>query len=283
MPERIANNHLTKNCRNVNKLTQAMKALKEEKGHGEKKEAGGQGSGQQADKGSTQTAKSQSEGSTQPASLYGSQTMVPSTWVFGQVPSTYGPPMTQVNPAFTAPSFMPMQWTALGMKHVNVSQVITLNLPGMFVPGSDAAQMGMLQDSRQMQWNSYQPPAMTNSMVQQSNTGAPGPFQSGYSMFPNHLRASDQGYVMGGVNQSSHSDRPSGGESNTAHTAVLTHAERETRIKELVGYNSSGHQAMTGYVQTTCSGETPKDNDEMSEKESSKQMDLFAARESCRW
>ena len=84
---------------------------------------------------------------------------------------------------------------------------------------------------------------------------------------------------MEGVNQSSRSERPSSGESNTvtAHTAVLTHAEREARIKELVGYNSSGHQAMTGYVQTTCSGETPKDNDEMSEKESSKQMDLFAA------
>jgi len=69
--------------------------------------------------------------------------------------------------------------TSPGMKHANVSQMAKLNPPGIFVPGSDAAQLGMLQDSRQMQWNSYQPPAMTNSMVQQSNTGAPGPFQSG--------------------------------------------------------------------------------------------------------
>ena len=38
-----------------------MKALKEEKGHGKKKEAGNHGSGQQADKGSTKAAKSQSD------------------------------------------------------------------------------------------------------------------------------------------------------------------------------------------------------------------------------
>ena len=84
---------------------------------------------------------------------------------------------------------------------------------------------------------------------------------------------------MEGVNQSSRSERPSSGESNTvtAHTAVLTQAEREARINELLGYNSSGHQVMTEYVQKTFSGETAKDNDEMSEKESAKQMDLFAA------
>ena len=67
-------------------------------------------------------------------------------------------------------------------------------------------------------------------MMPQANQGAPGPFQSGYSMFPNHLRTSDQRFVMGGVNQSTHSKRSSGGESNVSHAAVLAHAEREKLV-----------------------------------------------------
>jgi len=54
---------------------------------------------------------------------------------------------------------------------------------------------------------------------------------------------------------------------------VLTHAGREACIEEHLGYNSGDHQAMTGYVEKTSSCETPKDDDEMSEKESSKQVD----------
>ena len=71
---------------------------------------------------------------------------------------------------------------------------------------------------------------------------------------------------MRGVNQSPHSKGLCGCELNTTHTAVLTHAEREAHIKELLGYNSGGHQAMTGYVQKASSWETPKDHGEISEK-----------------
>ena len=114
-------------------------------------------------------------------------------------------------------------------------------------------------------------------MMPQANQGAPGPFQSGHSTFPNHLRTSDQGFVMGGVNQSTHSERSSGGESNVSHAAVLAHAEREVCTKELLGYNTGGYKAMSGTVQRTSCDETPRDDDVMSEKEGSEQLGLFAA------
>ena len=118
---------------------------------------------------------------------------------------------------------------------------------------------------------------MTNSMMQAGNCGAPGPFQSGFSMLPNHLRPSDQGFVMGGNIQSMHSERPSGGDSSVSNVALLTHAEREARIKEILGQNCDRYKAMTGKVQKISCDETPKDDDGMGENESSMQVDLFAA------
>ena len=282
LPERVTHSHSMQDCKNMKTLSQklksAMKAQKEDKSrHGGKKESDDQSSGQQTVKGSNQaTIKSQSEGSNGAVSPGGSQAVVPSTWVFGQFPSTYGPLMPQMYPAVNAPSLMPMSCMAPGMRQANVSQVTAMN-PPMTVPGNDATQFSPPQDSRQMQWGPYQSPATINSMMPQANQGEPGPFQSGYSMFPNHLRTSDQGFVMGGVNQSTHSERSSGGESNLSHAAVLAHAEREARIKELLGYNTGGYKAMSGTVQRTSCDETPRDDDVMSEKEGSEQLGLFAA------
>ena len=96
-------------------------------------------------------------------------------------------------------------------------------------------------------------------------------------MFPNHLRASDQGFVMGGVNQVTHSERASGEEQNVSHAAVLTYAEWEACMKERVGYNTGSNQAVGGSTYKLSYNETPKGDYQMSKKESSKQVGLFAA------
>ena len=95
-----------------------------------------------------------------------------------------------------------------------------------------------------MPWGTNQSPTMQNAI---SNVGAPGPYQSAFSMFPVQYRASDQGYLMGRANQQNNKplDR-AGGEGYVSHSAMLTHAERAARIKELLELDSGSFQAMSG-------------------------------------
>ena len=118
---------------------------------------------------------------------------------------------------------------------------------------------------------------MTKAM---SNIGAPGPFQTSFSMFSSQNCASDQRDLMEGANQ--HHDQPSvgaGGEGHVSHSAKLNHAESTARIKEILESNSGGFQAMSGHVQiqsTEDSEDTPRDDDEMSDNEGSQQTNLVA-------
>ena len=56
---------------------------------------------------------------------------------------------------------------------------------------------------------------------------------------------------------------------------VLTHAARKSCIEELLGYYTGSNQEMLGTVHNPSYDKAPKNDDEMSEKESSKQVDLL--------
>ena len=65
-----------------------------------------------------------------------------------------------------------------------------------------------------------------------------------------------------------------------SHSAMVTHAERLARFKELLELDSGSYQAMSGKLVMPSPEEyeeTSRDDDEMSEHKGSQQTNLFAA------
>ena len=218
--QRTTNTHVTADCKHLQQINQSLQARRDDKrsGHRGDKDAEAKSGGQQSGQGVHQATKAQSEGSNQVHSSRSSLAMGPSGWGFGQVAGSFGQPMTPMYAMHNAPQQAAGPWSSSGMKQANSSQTTF----GATVP-FESLQQGLMKESRPMPRGTNQSPTMQNTMT---NVGAPGPFQSAFSMFPVQYRASDQGLVMGGANQQNNKPLDgAGGEGHVSHSAMLTHAE----------------------------------------------------------
>ena len=188
----------------------------------------------------------------------------PSTWSYGQGYGTYEQ-MMQTSPAMSNyQSSYPMQ------RQANASPMMSTPGTGVFMTGTEY-NMSSMPGNRGMQpmggqWTGFSPFGST-----------PGPFQSGFSTLPSNLRPSDQGHMFGGANR----ERSNSSEDNNgnANSAILSHQERVARnngFRESLGHTMpDSFSAMTGSV-VTEETETPRDEDPISETESSEQLEMFA-------